>query len=338
MARYRKIDPRIWNDAKFRGMTDEGKLVFFFLLTHPNMTAIGAMRHTVPGMAAELGWSIERFRKGFGEPFRKGIVKHDERASFVWLPNFIKYNPPENPNVVKAWDASIDYLPECNMLNELLQHVKGFLEELPKGFQEPFRKGLANQEQEQEQEQYILESLQDSVGQGCPTVQNPNEVEAKKTKAVPYATIIDHLNKVCKCQFKPSSRVTKDNIKARWNEGFRVEDFIAVIDFKADEWAGDDKMCRFLRPQTLFGTKFESYLVASRKCVESGNGNAMDPVAQRLKEIEKSRNGKSPWEIAKEKQNAGKHSNAFVAPSDSDQHQTGRCVQQGGNGNTKTMD
>lgn len=47
MARYRKIDSRIWNDAKFRELSDNGKLVFLMLLTHPSMTSLGAMRATV---------------------------------------------------------------------------------------------------------------------------------------------------------------------------------------------------------------------------------------------------------------------------------------------------
>ena len=168
MAKYRKVDPRIWNDAKFRDLSDNGKLVFFFLLTHPNMTSLGAMRHTIPGLAAELGWDVEVFGKAFGEPFQKGLVKHDEKAAFVWLPNFIKYNPPENPNVVKSWGAALDLLPECDMLNELLQHVKEFLKELPEGFRKPFRKGLANQEQEQEQD--LKEELPEklSVSHGSP--------------------------------------------------------------------------------------------------------------------------------------------------------------------------
>lgn len=156
MAKYRKVDPRIWNDAKFMGLSDSGKLALFFVLTHPNMTAVGAMRHTIPGMAAELGWSSEAFREAFREGCAKGIVKHDERASFVWLPNFIKYNQPESPNVVKAWFSALDLLPECEMRNELIQHVKDFLKGFAKGFQEGFAeatpKTMPNQEQEQEQE------------------------------------------------------------------------------------------------------------------------------------------------------------------------------------------
>lgn len=138
MAKYRKVDSRIWNDAKFRTLSDSAKLVFFFLLTHPNMTSLGAMRHSVPGMAAEIGWEPKAFREPFQELLSKGLVKHDEMASFVWLPNFIKYNQPENPNVVKAWKSALDLLPECAMYDMLLQHVKEFL----KGFKEPFRKGF----------------------------------------------------------------------------------------------------------------------------------------------------------------------------------------------------
>ena len=174
MARYRKVDPRIWNDAKFMGLSDSGKLAMFFVLTHPNMTAVGAMRHTIPGMAAELGWSSEAFREAFREGCANGIVKHDERASFVWLPNFIKYNQPESPNVVKAWFSALDLLPECEMRNELIQHVKDFLKGFAKGFQEGFAeatpKTMPNQEQEQEQEhkKEVLSEKPKSVSHDSP--------------------------------------------------------------------------------------------------------------------------------------------------------------------------
>ena len=59
------MDPRIWNDAKFRDLSDNAKLVFFMLLTHPNMTALGAMRATVAGLAEEMGWEPEAFREAF---------------------------------------------------------------------------------------------------------------------------------------------------------------------------------------------------------------------------------------------------------------------------------
>ena len=156
MARYRKVDPRIWNDKKFRALDDQGKLVFFMLLTHPHMTAIGAMRASSAGLADELGWTPKAFAEAFAEVLSNGMAKYDDKACLVWLPNFIRYNQPESPNVVKAWDSALDLLPECNLKDEVIQGAKAFAEGMTEGFvralPEAFAKGMPYQEQEQEQE------------------------------------------------------------------------------------------------------------------------------------------------------------------------------------------
>ena len=156
MAHYRKIDPRMWNDEKFRSLSMEGKLAFVLLLTHPHMTALGAMRATIPGLAAELG-DPKAFGEAFREVFAKGLAKHDEKASCVYLPRFLKYNKPESPNVIKAWVHCIDLIPECGLKNEVIQEVKDYAEALPEAFgkalPEAFAKAMPYQEQEQEQEQ-----------------------------------------------------------------------------------------------------------------------------------------------------------------------------------------
>jgi hypothetical protein len=157
MGRYRKIDVRVWNDAKFRGMSDRGKLAFFFMLTHPNMTSLGAMRATINGLSAEIGWGEKAFREAFQESSERGMCIVDETACFLWLPNFLKYNGPESPNVVRSWADCIDLLPECTLKDQLLFRVKGFTEGLSEAFTkalpEAFAKSMPNQEHEQEQEQ-----------------------------------------------------------------------------------------------------------------------------------------------------------------------------------------
>lgn len=161
MSKYRKVDPRIWNDAKFRDLSDNAKLVFFMLLTHPNMTSIGAMRATIAGLAEEMNWTQEAFREAFREGLVKGLLEHDQKACFVGLPNFIKYNAPESPNVVKAWVSALDLLPECDLKDSLIHRVKAFLkafnEAFLKAFDEAFDKTSpktkAIQKQEQKQKQ-----------------------------------------------------------------------------------------------------------------------------------------------------------------------------------------
>lgn len=71
--------------------------------------------------------------------------------------------------------------------------------------------------------------------------------------------VIDYLNEVVGSKYKSTTRTTRDKINARLNEGFTVEDFKTVIDKKAKEWGGT-AFEQYLRPETLFGTKFESYL------------------------------------------------------------------------------
>lgn len=72
--------------------------------------------------------------------------------------------------------------------------------------------------------------------------------------------IVGYLNQVCNTKYLPSSKKTQSLINARLNESFSVDDFKMVIDKKYKEWSQDEKMNKFLRPETLFGTKFESYL------------------------------------------------------------------------------
>lgn len=154
MSKYRKIESKIWNDAKFNSLSDEAKLLFFFLLTHPHLTALGAMRASINGLADELKWGEKAFREAFQEVFDKGMLKRDEGTCFIWLPNFLKYNKPESPNVVKSWDRWLEYLPECELKNELIQSVKSFLEDLGQAYMkalpEAFRKPMPNHEHEHE--------------------------------------------------------------------------------------------------------------------------------------------------------------------------------------------
>ena len=81
-----------------------------------------------------------------------------------------------------------------------------------------------------------------------------------KAEQIPYEEIIDYLNLKIDAHYKSTTKKTKDSIKARFNEGFTLDDFKKVIDKMTMEWKNNNKMKVYLRPETLFGTKFESYL------------------------------------------------------------------------------
>ena len=85
-------------------------------------------------------------------------------------------------------------------------------------------------------------------------------VEQSSTTPLPYEEIVQYLNQKTNKNFKHTSKVTQRHIRARLAEGFTVSDFKQVIDNKCNDWLRDQKMKEYLRPETLFGTKFESYL------------------------------------------------------------------------------
>lgn len=93
-----------------------------------------------------------------------------------------------------------------------------------------------------------------------------------KKEVIPYKFIIDYLNKKANRSFNPNTKAYKNLIRARWNDRVdsdghklspdeKLEQFKKVIDNKVAEWAGDEKMVNFLRPNTLFAAShFDDYL------------------------------------------------------------------------------
>lgn len=86
-----------------------------------------------------------------------------------------------------------------------------------------------------------------------------------------FKEIISYLNEKAGTKYRASGSKTQRLIKARFNDGFNDEDFKKVINIKVAEWSGTD-MAKYLRPETLFGTKFESYLNQEVKKSKTNKG------------------------------------------------------------------
>ena len=83
--------------------------------------------------------------------------------------------------------------------------------------------------------------------------------------------IVEYLNSAIGSHYKTNVDKTRSFIRARLREGFTVDDFKTVIDKKARAWLGNRDMQKYLRPETLFGTKFESYLNEQETYKFTGN-------------------------------------------------------------------
>lgn len=121
--RFRKIDVRIWNDRKFRSLSDHGKLVFILCLTHPNTNQLGLLRASSAALAMDLGWHLDAMRDAISEASRMGLLEIDDEAGLIVVPNFLRYNAPNGPNAMKALSGLLDLVPECDLLNKALTRI-----------------------------------------------------------------------------------------------------------------------------------------------------------------------------------------------------------------------
>ncbi|ENI8642211.1 conserved phage C-terminal domain-containing protein [Listeria monocytogenes] len=98
--------------------------------------------------------------------------------------------------------------------------------------------------------------------------ENKKNTVEKLDDASIFKNVIAFLNENAETNYKHTTKSTQTLIKARLNDGFGFEDFKKVIIIKCKDWKNDSAMNQYLRPATLFGTKFESYL---NQKVISGN-------------------------------------------------------------------
>lgn len=135
---------------------------------------------------------------------------------------------------------------------------------------EPESEEESNAESKQASDIYSSSSL--------PLPDSPSEEEGfgEEDGGIPYTEIVAALNEALGTSYRPTSKKTRQLIHARWAEGFRFPDFESVIDTMAAAWVDDPKMSAYLRPETLFGPKFESYLNRPKPRKERSHG---DPFA-----------------------------------------------------------
>jgi uncharacterized phage protein (TIGR02220 family) len=145
----------------------------------------------------------------------------------------------------------------------------------------------------------IKQDINNSVGFGSDSSKPDGSTKQNK----PVSEIIEYLNTVCHTNFKSSSSKTRRLVGARLNEGFTIDDFKAVIDYKYKAWGLRPQMFSngvmssvYLRPETLFSGKFESYLNEAK--INNGNPPIVNdkqkfsaetemPSAERIEELRK---------------------------------------------------
>lgn len=141
------------------------------------------------------------------------------------------------------------------------------------------RDRLYQQERRAKQRLLASESSDSQATPSSDVAVSEEDKEEDKKKDVKY--IVEYLNEKTGKSFKANTQATQKHIKARFAEGFTVEDFKKVIDNQVARWKGTEWE-QYLRPSTLFGTKFENYLNSG---VKTNGKTTADPDKVRIGNI-----------------------------------------------------
>jgi uncharacterized phage protein (TIGR02220 family) len=230
MAKFRQVHTTFWQDDFVLDLTPEEKYFYLYLMTNQKTTQIGIYTLPVRVIEFESGYNRETVEKLIARFVEYGKVLYNKSTKELMLLQWIKYNYINSPSVLKCME-------------------KELLEVKHKPFIDEFFTRL-------EQYGHPTETL--SIGYG--EEEEVEEEEEKNKKRRISEEAISYLNSLASKNFKHTTKRTQDLINARIKEGFTLEEFKTVIDNKVHDWKGDAKMDKFLRPETLFSNKFESYL------------------------------------------------------------------------------
>jgi hypothetical protein len=118
---YRRVHPAIWDDLDFVEANDFDRVLYFLLLTGPQVSALPGLQHEGFGALAErLRRPLDMVLAGFERLAVTGFAFYDERTRVVWVPNAPRYNEAGSPNHIRAWWNRWSEFPKCKFK---IQHI-----------------------------------------------------------------------------------------------------------------------------------------------------------------------------------------------------------------------
>lgn len=196
----------------------------------------------------------------------------DREGRLEFRPKRIKAEilPYDNCNVDKLLKQLSDkkFISIYSVNNEYYIEILNFrkhqnchIKEAESTIPAPCEHGASTGQEQDEHGSRPAESLLLNPESPLPFTESPilNPEKAAKPQ-IPFAEIVNYLNEKTGKNFDPAAKETRSHIKARWGPKRTLQDFKTVIDNKVADWGTNPDMVNYLRPETLFGKKFESYL------------------------------------------------------------------------------
>ena len=271
MGIKRIVDTSFWTDGKVDDFSPEDKYFMLYLLTNPFTTQLGIYEISIKQVAFQMGYSqdavkvlLERFEHKYD------IIRFSRDTNEVAIKNFLRHSIMKGGAPVR--DCLVKELKKVKN-KELVEWVFGSIKDF-----ENLNPTVTKIISEYEEQNGVLYYSNIKQNEKDNENDNDNENEVTYHVTLTLRSVVEYLNEKTHSNYRESTPKTRRLIEARLKEGFTLDDFKTVIDKKCDDWMGDEKMEQYLRPETLFGTKFESYLNA--KVTKKKNTNTGVPVGE----------------------------------------------------------
>ena len=203
-----------------------------YILTSPHRNMLGLYFLPEPYACFDLGWDSERFRERLGELLRKGCLGYDETVHVVFIKNFLKHNPLENPNQVKAAMDKLDEIPTTPLMKELYEALsdakpyykplrKRLLERLGEPLEEGLGKGLGERLPKQEEVEVEVE-VEEAV---AVAVEEGTTSASAKAQDEDFAIIVNTFSN----NIHPITPIESEKLKSWLAEGMESEVIVEAI-------------------------------------------------------------------------------------------------------------
>lgn len=260
MGVKRIVDVDFWTDNKVVDMfSPEDRLFMLYLMTNPHTTQLGIYSFNKRIMSFEIGYSVEvinvlldRFENTYE------MIKISNETNEIAIKNYLKFSIIKGGKPVEdLLKKEIKQVKNKSLLNYVASNLKEYdnLNQSVNKILEPINNNINNKSNNN------IININNNDNENTSDLQSlVSQRIVKKENEDIYEKIIEYLNLKANTNFRKSSKKTKQLINARLQEKFTFNDFTKVIDNKVADWKGNAKMEMYLRPETLFGTKFEGYL------------------------------------------------------------------------------
>ena len=259
---FRILRPETWLLLQSRGLTLKERLVFLFLEAGPFTHFSGLFNCAPVDLAVGAGLSEREARTVLANLTSSGLVIFDPTRFLIFIPGLAfrqlgikRLNEKHRAGML----AQLDRLPKDSLaVQAFIETYGGQLGMTP----EEEAAGTPPDTPWDRASDTLSDTDVDVREKGLGIGEMREKyLPGKKSQddKIPFAEIIAYLNDKAGTSYRPTTKTTRNLIKARWHDGWLEDDFFRVIDAKVNDWGTDPRMSQYLRPETLFGTKFEAY-------------------------------------------------------------------------------